>query len=527
MSDSKTATSTTSELDFLIRARYPIIWIVSYEEERVLNALKKAVRANKKLFVWSISKGWQSGNPADATYLPKQDGPSDPYKAISFISQTEQDGVFVLKDFHPFMNADPTVVRMLRDLREELRTTRKTCVILSPVFKLPPELEKDINVVDFDLPTVEQLGVIRDGVLKSVEADPGIDTKLTPEQKDKIAEAALGLTAFEAENVFAKSLVKNKKFDLDTILAEKEQIIRKTGLLEFYHAVEDVSGVGGLENLKAWLVKRGSAFSQEAREYGLPLPKGILMIGCPGCGKSLTAKAISNLWQLPLLRFDMGRVFGSLVGESEDKMRRAIKTAEAAAPAVLWIDELEKGLAGAGGSGSLDSGVTARVFGTFITWLQEKTSPVFVVATANNVSALPPELLRKGRFDEIFFVDLPSARERRDIVNIHIAKRSTKTHVRDPKKFDIGALVEMADGYSGAEIEQAVVSALYDSFDKKRALSTEDVAKALHETVPLSQTMREQIAAMREWAKVRARPASIEPTKAAASGNGARALELN
>ncbi|RME72722.1 MAG: AAA family ATPase [Planctomycetota bacterium] len=495
------------EISSLIRARYPLIWIVSFEEQRVLKALRdcRGVRdRGKKLLHWSITDGWQGiGSQESGKEI------TDPYKALNYILATETKAVYVLKDFHPYLQ-NPTIVRRLRDMPERLRGTGKTCILLSAVLKVPPELEKEIAVVDFDLPDLEELAFIRDGVLASVADDPSVETNLEPRQLEKIAEAALGLTAVEAENVFAKSIVKHKRFDIDVILQEKEQIIRKSGLLEFLHPQETLEGVGGLTQLKSWLDKRTKAFTREAREFGLPQPKGILLLGVPGCGKSLSAKSIGNLWQLPLLRLDVGRVFGSLVGSSEENIRRALRTAEAVAPCILWLDELEKGLSGVQSSGQSDAGTTARVFGTFITWLQEKTSPVFVIATANQVKMLPPELLRKGRFDEIFFVDLPSAEERREIIQIHIRRASTPTHPRDPADFDLDALVEASEGYSGAEIEEAVKSALYDAFDQGMDLNTELLLQALDDTVPLSTTMQEDITGMREWAKTRARFASAQ-----------------
>ncbi|MCK5686937.1 AAA family ATPase, partial [bacterium] len=260
----------------------------------------------------------------------------------------------------------------------------------------------------------------------------------------------------------------------------------------------------GLDNLKDWLKKRGRGFDKSAKEFGLETPKGILLLGIPGTGKSLTAKAIGSEWQFPLLRLDMGKIFGGIVGESEENIRGALNIAEAIAPSILWIDEIEKGFAGAGGSGGSDSGVTKRIFGTFITWMQEKTNPVFIIATANSIENLPPELLRKGRFDEIFFVDLPTRNEIETIFKIHISKRN-----RDPKQFDMNTLCELANGFSGAEIEQAVISALYDVYyDGKRELKTEDLAKSLNETVPLSVTMGEKIGHLREWASTRARNAT-------------------
>jgi ATP-dependent 26S proteasome regulatory subunit len=511
--------TSVDEIGFLIRARYPIIWVVSYEEDRVLRSIKDARGVKdrgKKVFTWSITEGWQGPGSEGGKDI------TDPYKALNYMLQSEQNAVFIMKDFHPYLQ-DPTCVRRLRDMREQLKGTKKTCVLLSSVLKVPPELEKEISVVDFDLPTVEQLGFLLDGVIAGVKDDPTVESKLDDRQREKIAEAALGLTGTEAENVFAKSIVQYKKFHLDVILAEKEQIIRKSGILEFMHPEETTSGIGGLELLKAWLKKRTKAFTKEARAFGLPQPKGILLIGVPGCGKSLTAKSVGNLWQLPLLRLDVGRVFGSLVGSSEENIRRALRTAESVAPCILWLDELEKGLSGVQSSGASDGGTTSRVFGTFITWLQEKTSPVFVIATANQVKQLPPEILRKGRFDEIFFVDLPSAEERREIFRIHIKRRATPNNPRNPEDFDLGALIEASEGYSGAEIEQAVISALYDAFDSGLDLNTEGLLTSLEETVPLSQTMQEEITTMREWAKTRARFASLESTK---SGGDTRKLEL-
>jgi len=287
------------------------------------------------------------------------------------------------------------------------------------------------------------------------------------------------------------------------VFAEKQQIVRKSGLLEYYSADEDFAQVGGLAVLKDWLNKRSRAFTAEAHDFGLPPPKGILLLGVQGCGKSLCAKAVSRLWQLPLLRFDMGRMFGSLVGSSEENVRRAISVAESIAPAVLWVDEIDKSFAGSQSSGITDGGTTARVFGTFLTWLSEKQAPVFVVATANDVSQLPPELLRKGRLDEIFYVDLPSDEERAEIFRIHLAKRG-----RNPEEFDLVALSQSSRDFSGAEIEAGIISALYDAFYASEALSTQYVLASLDQSVPLAKTMAEKVTAQRDWAKGRARSAS-------------------
>jgi SpoVK/Ycf46/Vps4 family AAA+-type ATPase len=334
-----------------------------------------------------------------------------------------------------------------------------------------------------------------------------VKIELNGEGRDKLLQAALGLTLGEAENVFAKIIVKEQRLsgdDLAEVFAEKQQIIRKSGLLEYYAANEDFGSVGGLAILKDWLNKRVVAFTAQAQAFGLPPPKGILLLGVQGCGKSLCAKAISRLWQLPLLRFDMGRMFGSLVGSSEENVRRAIAVAESIAPAILWVDEIDKAFVGSQSSGVTDGGTTARVFGTFLTWLSEKSAPVFVVATANDVSQLPPELLRKGRLDEIFYVDLPSEEERTEIFRIHLAKRGRK-----PEEFDLDALVAASPEFSGAEIEEAIISALYDAFYEKGELNTSYVVAALAQTVPLAKTMVEKVTAQRDWANGRARNASV------------------
>ncbi len=523
------------ELDFLIRASYPIVYIVSAEEVRVERALRHQVLPglngrpphNKTLITWSITEGLSDSSRAGPAVgaAAGRDG-RDPLRALELVEKSTERAVFLFRDFHPYLQ-DPTIVRKLRDLAHSLKESPKKLLLLSPVLKIPPEIEKEVAVVEYGLPTIEDLDPIMEEVIQSVRAAEGkgdrFDVNLTPAEREVMLSAALGLTATEAENVFAKSLVQKQRFDVGVILSEKEQIIRKSGILEYYRHSEAFEDVGGLDALKTWLAKRTRAFTKEAREFGLPQPRGILLIGVPGCGKSLTAKAVGQLWRLPLLRLDVGKVFAGLVGSSEENMRKAIKTAEAVAPAILWLDELEKGFSGTQSSGVSDGGTTARVFGSFVTWLQEKTSPVFVIATANNVSLLPPELLRKGRFDEVFFVDLPTLEERESIFKIHLEKRG-----RDPEQFDLTELAVYSEGYSGAEIEQAIVSALYDAFDEgARPLTTADIRASLAETVPLSQTMSEEIAELREWASRRARPASAVASRRAANGQGrGRQLEI-
>lgn len=487
---------TARTVETLIRARYPLIYIVSFEENRVCNAMKQIATArNKQLYQWSVTEGLLL---PDGSYLTEF---KDPVRALEYILNLDVNGLFILKDYHPYMN-DPVVIRKLRDLNRSLKLSMKNVIFLSPILKISGELEKEISVVDYKLPDKEDLEQIVKLIAETV-GEKQLEEIKDKDFLNKVVEAALGLTAEEAENVFAKSIVENGNFNLKTILAEKEQIIRKSGVLEYYHANENMKEVGGLEQLKEWLSKRGKAFSPAAREFGLPEPRGILLLGIPGCGKSLTAKAISSMWQLPLLKLDVGKVFSSLVGSSEENVRRAIATAESIAPSILWLDEMEKGFSGLSSSGQTDGGTTARVFGTFLTWLQEKKSPVFVVATCNNVKELPPELLRKGRFDEIFFVDLPSKEERKDIFRIHLEKRH-----RDPNGFDLEKLAESTKEFAGSELEEIIVSALYDAFDEGCDLKQEHLEKTVAGMIPLSKTMGDQIKGIREWAKIRAKKAS-------------------
>ena len=505
-------TRSASEFLDLFTARYPLIYIVSSEEVRVEEELRQiAVAREIKLVAWSCTQGF-----AALAGTHKTGDIKDPAKALDHIAEAEGAGLFVLRDFHAFVGV-PNVVRKLRDLAHELKKTRKNVVLLSPVMKIPPEIDKEMAVLDWNLPDRSEIGGQLDELMndaraeardKNVPSEVYLGDAATVEGRERLVESALGLTLVEARNAFAKSLVGvNKRLDVNTVLGEKKHIIRKSGILEFYEAQEKLGDIGGLEILKEWLQKRRHAFTDKARAFGLPLPKGILLIGVPGCGKSLTAKAVGAAWQMPLLRLDVGKIFGGLVGSSEENIRKVIATAEAIAPAILWLDEMEKGFSGTGSSNMSDGGTTSRVFGTFVTWLQEKTAPVFVIATANNVTQLPPELLRKGRFDEIFFVDLPTSDERKEILSIHLRKKG-----RDPGVVDMARLVAQTEEYSGSELEQVVISAMYDAFDQnsdERELSTDQLLHSAKEIVPLSVTMQEGIAGMRLWARTRARMASL------------------
>lgn len=492
------------EIETLVRARFPILYVVSWEERRVEQVLGGIAKTlNRQLHVWSVTKGMRPATqPAGRT--PGERLPSE-LAVLTEIHEAPEGKIFLLRDFHQFLRQNSqnyaAVTRLLRDLSERLRGSSQTLVILGPTLNLPVELEKDCSVIEFPLPTRQEIEAKLNDVAQTVKENEALDTNLDPEDREALIKSAQGLTLDEVESCLARSLVQHRKFSLDVMLEEKKQIIRKSGLLDFYAANSSLADVGGHELLKDWLHRRRDAFTDKAKDFGIPVPKGVLMLGVQGCGKSLVAKSISANWNQPLLKLDMGRIFGSYVGQSEENMRRAIRVAESVAPCILWIDELEKGLGGV--TGSNDSGATLRVFATFLAWMQDKTHPVFIVATANNVSALPPELLRKGRFDDIFFIDLPDRAERADIFRIHLSRRK-----RDPQNFNLERMAELSAGFSGAEIEQVVVGSLYLAFDKGRDLTQEDLEEECKAQVPLSRTMSEEITALREWARHRARPSS-------------------
>jgi len=497
------ATAFVKDLGTYIRAGYPIVTIVSSEEDRALELVDELLRQRemwkrpRKLFVWSVSRGFVDAEGRPAT---KEDT-RRPEQALAFVAGFAEGALFLFKDFHPYLrDGAPNaalLIRLLRDLVPELKGSPRTLLWVQPVLQIPMELQKDVTVVDLPLPTEDEYRQVLDRMVEQVRSTPTVTVDLDDDAIDAIVKACQGLTRSEAENALAKAIVARQGLsgsDVKSILEEKEQIIRKSGILEYTAAVQDFGGIGGLGSLKSWLRQRNEGFSRKARDFGLPNPRGVMLVGVPGCGKSLCAKAVAAEWQKPLLKFDLGRVFAGLVGESEERMRKALGVAEGVAPCVLWIDELEKGLAGIGGSG--DSGVATRVFGTLLTWMEEKTQPVFVVATANDISQLPPELLRKGRLDEIFFVDLPTLRNRAEILMIHLARRK-----RTPSDFDIAAVAHATDGFSGAELEEVVVYSVYEAYSAvERELKTEHLLKAAKEIIPLSRSRAREIEKLRLWA---------------------------
>jgi len=496
------------QIDLFVRARYPIVYAVTSEEARLETLLfDLARRHGKPLYAWTSTRGLRHvGSAREASTMPAS--PADLLERVRALNGA---GLFLLADF-PVHFDDPAVVRRMRDLALELKGSHKTVFLSSPRLVLPPELEKEITVVDLPLPDADELRtMLRTLCQHLAESDPK-QVQLTRADVDALVRAAQGLTLAEAESAFAKAAVTDGKLqskDVEIVLAEKRQVIRKSGILEFHPTETTMDDVGGLERLKEWLRRRGKALQPGAREFGLPPAKGVLLLGAPGCGKSLTAKVVAHAWRLPLLHLDLGRIFSGLLGSSEENMRKALHVAEGVAPAVLWIDEIEKGLSGNSGQGTHDGGTAQRVFGTLLTWMQEQRAGVFVVATANRIEALPPELLRKGRFDEIFFVDLPSFAARETILRIHLAKRS-----RDPAKFALADHAKAADGFSGAELEHCVVEALFSAFDEGRELADADLSRAIAETTPLSVTSAEEITRMRRWAETRARPADAPAAKA-------------
>ncbi|MDA0232559.1 MAG: AAA family ATPase [Chloroflexi bacterium] len=477
-----------------IRSGHPGLYIVSPEEARVEAELKSlAGLLDYGLHAWSVTEGLV--NTADGTARQAQ----DPLDALEAVAELPENTLVVLRDFHAFLeDANPVLVRTLKDTLARGKT-RGTCLVIVGCRQvLPPELQRELTVIDFALPDRLALGDVRGGICDSA----GLETP-AGDARDAVLEAATGLTTTEAENAFALSVVETGTVSPAVVAREKAAGLKKNGLVEIVELKESLEDIGGLDLLKDWLIRRRDAFTARALEYGLPTPKGLLMVGVPGCGKSLTAKATASVLGRPLLKLDAGRIFGGLVGESEANLRAVIQIAEAIAPAVLWIDEIEKGLSGSKSSGSTDGGTSARVFGSFISWMQEKTAPVFVVATANDVTQLPPELLRKGRWDDLVFIDLPNAAERDAIWRIQIAK-----HGRDAGRYEVAKLVESSEGHTGAEIEQAFIDALYAAFAESREPGLDDVTSALADAVPLSRLMSEQIQSLRKWAKGRARPAS-------------------
>ncbi len=488
------------ELTLLINSQYPIIFLETWEEARATEMLRLvAADLNVPLYVWTITNGLSraGGAPIYNTQQPEQ--------VLAQIGGVEGDALFLLKDFHKYLEQD-VIVRKVRDLQQQFRRARRAMIISGPVVNIPVELEKSATRFTLALPDEAELSQLVAATIGDLVERYHVKSELTREQMPELVRGLRGLTREEARRVLTQAALKTLRLDfstLDLVREDKGRLVKDQGVIEFLQIELGFDSLGGLANLKAWLEKRRAAFSVEAARYGLEPPKGILILGVQGCGKSLCAKAVAREWRLQLLKFDTSALFEKYVGESERNLRKSLHVAEVVAPSVLWIDEIEKMFPHAGASSEADGGLSVRIFGTFLTWMQEKKSPVFIVATSNDISALPPEFLRKGRFDEIFFVDLPGPEERKVIFTIHLRRRK-----QDPAKFDVEKLATAAEGFSGAEIEQAVTAALYSAFDQKAALSSQMILTEIKATHPLSVTMREKIDSLREWARERTVAAS-------------------
>jgi len=490
---------TLRDLELLIQSRYPIIVVQTWEEDRLEGLLGEiGARLDVPVFVWTLTQGLRRLGHVNAVYDSQA-----PLKALAGIAaMAGEAGIYLLKDLHHSLG-DGAVVRRLLDLIAGF-TARRAIVLCAAQLALPPELERVAARFTLDLPTTQELAALVGRVVEELRRQQPIRIELGPEETGRLVERLRGLTLFEAERALRRAILRDRALtsqDLEYLAELKRELLRQDGLLEYFTAEERLADVGGFRNLKAWLAKRSRALSPEAKQFGLEAPKGILLLGVQGCGKTLVARTVAREWGLPLLKLETGRVYDKYVGESEKNLEKALAAAEHMAPCVLMLDEIEKGLTLT--SGASDAGLSRRIFGRLLGWLQDRRAPVFVVATCNEIGALPPELTRKGRFDEIFFIDLPSAAERREIFTIHLAKRK-----RDPAAFDLEALAAAADGWSGAEIEQAVVAGLYTAFARGSELTTEVLREELGATRPLSVTRREEVLALQRWAEGRTVPAS-------------------
>jgi len=497
--------TTQDDLRHLAKAGATLVHVASYEWERVRGqVVGLAIELALPLRIWSQSTGLM-GSTHEGQMSCIDDSAIDPLEILKQIHGTDEQGIWLLEDFQPFLRDEHhPVLRWLRELARMPLTPRKVIVLSTPLPGLPSDLRKEVPTLELELPGINDLRIVLDEAAQLFGIRASAD--------EALLDAARGLTVMEARLAFGKAAAELNRLDhsaVALVAREKERIIKQSEVLEYYPTNAQLSDVGGLEQLKEWLDRRGQAFGAGARDFGLDAPKGMLLLGVQGCGKSLVAKAIAATWQFPLLRFDLGKVFGGIVGQSEGNIRNALQVAQALAPCVLWIDEIEKGLAGMGSSDHTDGGTTARVVGTLLTWMQEKRDPVFVVATANRIDMLPPELLRKGRFDEIFFVDLPTLSVREAILSIHLKKKK-----RDPRDYDLADLANRSIGFSGAELEEAVREGLFEAFAEGQELKTAHIANAIAKTFPLSRTMREQIEGLRQWAKIRARLASGQAAEA-------------
>ena len=476
------------ELTLLLKARYPIIFINTIEEDRVEYTIRKHIKSslNRSIYSWDFVDGYIN-NPNNEGFAKR-----NPLQALELVERltSETPALFLLKDFNRFLT-DVSISRKLKNVARILKLQPKTIIIIGSDYTIPKELQELISIIQFQLPNEYEISQELSKLIHS------LNIKLNSQLFESITQTCQGLSLERIRRVLSKIIATHKTIDknsIEILLSEKKQIISQTEILEYWSVDDKITSIGGVENLKEWLKKRKTSFSIQAFNYGLPTPRGLLLVGIQGTGKSLTAKAIATEWQLPLLKLDVGKLFGGIVGESESRLRQMIEVSETLAPCILWIDEIDKAFNTYESKG--DGGTSSRVLGTFISWLSEKTKPVFVVATANNVDVLPLEIIRKGRFDEIFFLDLPKKQEREQIFKIHI-----KTfRPNNWKSFEYEKLAQLSESFSGAEIKQSIIEAMYHAFYEKREFTTNDICLALNELIPLAQLENSQTIKLQNWA---------------------------
>ncbi len=512
-------------LKILVNSSTPIVVMETVEEVRAIKMARSVcAELDLPLFEWSIADGLvRSGGSSPRTIpdgktaspraaMPDQAQPAivntrEPAQVLAHLETMTIDAVVVLKDFHRHVD-DPVVVRRLRDVAQQFSANRRTVVLTGPAFMVPPELGSLIEYLELPLPDAARLRQIVDEIFTRLSRTHTLKRNLDAAGLNVLAGNLRGLTEEEAERAISQAIISRYALVPEVatdVLEAKKNLLRHSGALEFVDAPENFSSIAGLENLKQWLQQRQGAWEEGARSFGLEPPRGVIIMGVQGCGKSICARAIAGEWKLPLVKFDTAAIFDKYIGETEKRIKKLFQVSEELAPAVLWIDELEKVFAGTEpGSASADAGTASRLLGSFLSWMQDRAAAVFIAATSNNVTVLPPELIRKGRFDELFFVDLPQTQERRAIFSLHLAR-----HKQNPAGFDLDCLAAAAKGYSGAEIDAAVQTAMYASFSTKKPLVTEDIVQAVRSTVPLSATRAEEIQSLRRWAQQRAVPASL------------------
>ena len=478
----------TGELTLLLKARYPVIFINTIEEDRVEYVIRKYIKnsLNRSIYSWDFVDGY-TNNPNNEGFAKR-----NPLQALELVEKltAETPAIFLLKDFNRFLT-DVSISRKLKNIGRILKLQPKTIIIIGFDYTIPKELQDLITVIKFQLPIANE---IKQELTRLINS---LNIEIESELFENLTQACQGLSLERIRRVLSKIIATQKTINensINILLNEKKQIISQTEILEYWSAKEKITNIGGVDNLKQWLKKRKTSFGVQASNYGLPTPRGLLLVGIQGTGKSLTAKAVATEWQLPLLKLDVGKLFGGIVGESESRLRQMIEVSETLSPCILWIDEIDKAFSNTENKG--DSGTSNRVLATFISWLSEKTKPVFVLATANNVDLLPIEIIRKGRFDEIFFLDLPQKEERKQIFKIHIKEFRPNSW----KDYDYEKLVLLSESFSGAEIKQSIIEAMYHAFYEQREFTTEDICLALNELIPLAQLESNQTIKLQNWA---------------------------